>query len=249
MKPILTIGAKEYKFKKDALAHYRMILNSYKFNESLNDEDFKDLLDLLEYNDNRENSDKEEIHSSNLASLIKTIKVSKAQFNKKCFEVFYNDDSSCFISYIMIINNTKLSPADLFYKACRNTIHGDIRSVKQEYFDKHSVKGMVKCQETQILSKWEELVVDHRQPNTFSMIVERFKEYYKVNLNRVNYIINDDNLLVFRNPKATHRFRMFHKDKATLRIVRKECNLARASMARIKKTKADLTVKIDSNNK
>lgn len=41
----------------------------------------------------------------------------------------------------MIINNTKYTPDKLFYVACRNSIHTDIKAVKQEYFDKNSMKG------------------------------------------------------------------------------------------------------------
>ena len=49
MRKPLKIGQKEYKFKKDAIAHYRAILNSYDFNQSLNPTDFDDLIDLLDY--------------------------------------------------------------------------------------------------------------------------------------------------------------------------------------------------------
>jgi len=45
------IGEKEYKFKKDAITHYRTILNSYDFGQSLNDADFNDLIDLLSLGD------------------------------------------------------------------------------------------------------------------------------------------------------------------------------------------------------
>lgn len=49
MKKTFRIGQKEYKFKKDAIAHYRTILNAYDFGQSLNDSDFDDLIDLLNY--------------------------------------------------------------------------------------------------------------------------------------------------------------------------------------------------------
>ena len=49
MKRSFKIGNKEYKFKKDAIAHYRKILNSYDFGQSLNDDDFNDIIDLLNY--------------------------------------------------------------------------------------------------------------------------------------------------------------------------------------------------------
>ena len=49
MKKTFRIGQKEYKFKKDAIAYYRTILNAYDFGQSLNDSNFDDLIDLLNY--------------------------------------------------------------------------------------------------------------------------------------------------------------------------------------------------------
>jgi len=255
------IGQKEYKFKKDAIAHYRTILKSYDFGESLNDTDYDALIDLLDYDysnslnennslvgineDGKDNQDyiieSNEIEESEL--VIEDIKVSKVQFNKRCFEVFYSDKTSCYISYLMIIGNRKYNPESLFNVACRNVIHNDIRSVKQEYFDNHSVKGQVKCQETGELSKWEELVVDHRQPNTFSMIVERFKELNNFDLPAIEYTSNEQNHIIFQDESLIHKFRTYHKEKASLRIVKTSRNSSRTGMARIKKTTKDLTIK------
>lgn len=170
------------------------------------------------------------------------IKVSQVQFNTRCFEIFYSDETSHYISYLMIINNTKYTPEKLFNVACRNSIHNDIQSVKKDYFDKNSEKGQVKCQETGILSKWIELVVDHRQPNTFSIIVDRFKEVNKIDLNSIEYTSNDQNHIIFEDDKWTSDFKQYHKEKASLRIVRTECNSSRTGMARIKRTKKDLTI-------
>ena len=217
MRKPFKIGQKEYRFKKDAIAHYRTILNSYDFGQSLNDSNFDDLIDLLEYDylnelaeieTTDESVDKEdniEVELSNDEEynddeiIIENIKVSRVQFNTKCFEVFYNDNSSQYISYLMIINNTKYTPEKLFNVACRNSIHNDIQAVKQEYFDKNSVKGQVKCQETGILSKWTELAVDHRQPNTFSIIVDRFKEVDRIELDNIEYTSNDQNHIIFKD--------------------------------------------------
>ena len=144
---------------------------------------------------------------------------------------------------MFIINKSKFSPERKFSVACRNSIQNDIRSVKQEYFDKHSVKGQVKCQETELLSKWTELVVDHRQPNTFSVIVDRFIEVNAIDLDKIEYTTNDQNQLVFKDDNLSERFRNYHKEKANLRIVRKGCNLSRTGLAKIKRTSKDLTVK------
>jgi len=171
------------------------------------------------------------------------IKVSQVQFKTKCFEIFYNDETSHYISYLMIINNTKYSPEKLFNVACRNSIHSDIKSVKQEYFDRNSVEGQVKCQESGILSTWTELVVDHRQPNTFSIILDRFKEIYRIDLDLIEYTTNEQNHIIFQDNKWSEDFKNYHKEKASLRIVRKECNSSRTGMARLKRTSKDLTIK------
>lgn len=251
----LKIGQNEFKFKKDALAHYKAILNSYNFGESLNDSDFQAVADLLEYDylnslaENEEiepkSEDSEEVENTDESEddfYIRDIQVARVQFNTKCFEVFYADDTSQYISYLMLINNKRYEPEKLFYVACRNSVHADIRAVKQGYFDTHSVKGYVKCQETGILSKWTELAVDHRQPNTFSIIVDRFKEVTNPNLEAIEYTSNAQNHIIFKDEKLTESFRSYHKHKANLRLVRKECNSSRTAMARVKKTTKDLTV-------
>ena len=47
---------------------------------------------------------------------------------------------------------------------------------------------MVKCQETGKLAKFEELNVDHRQPNTYSVIVDRFLELHEIDLEKIEYL-------------------------------------------------------------
>lgn len=256
MRKPLEIGNKKFKFKKDALAYYRAILNSYNFGESLNDDDFQDIINLMDYDylnflvDNQnvqENEiilDRPDAQKNDIAPLeIEDIKVSKVQFNTKCFEVQYSDKTSQYISYTMMVNNKRYTPEILFNVACRNSVQNDIHSIKQEYFDINSIKGKVKCQETQKLSSWTELAVDHRQPNTFSVIVDRFKEINTIDLDKIEYKSNDQNLILFRNEFLRENFRNYHKEKANLRVVRKECNLSRTGMAKIKNNSKDLKIK------
>ena len=121
MRKPFKIGQKDYKFKKDAITHYRTILNSYDFGESLNDSDYDDLIDLLDYeylnylaelettDENSEEEISNEVESkvaneNNEAEIsIEDIKIAKVQFNTKCFEIFYSDKTSAYISYLMII--------------------------------------------------------------------------------------------------------------------------------------------------
>ena len=114
--------------------------------------------------------------------------------------------------------------------------------MKQKYFDKFSVKGQVKCQETKELSKWDELNVDHRQPNTFSVIIDRFIELNKINIDKIEYIKIDGGPNELADNELKRKFIEYHKQKANLRIVRKDKNLGRSHQARIKRQKKDLTI-------
>lgn len=254
MKKTILIGNHEFKYKKDAIAYYRGILNSYNFGQSLNDSDFDDLMDLLEYAyekydfNKSSNSQTIEFENENLDDdlHIVDIKVSRVHYGTKCFELFYSDNSSEYISYLMIINNTTYTPERLFSVACRNSVQDDMMRLKQKYFDENSVKGEVKCQETGKLSKWTELVIDHRQPKTFSVIVDRFVELHKLDLNQLEYITNDKNQIVFQDGNISIIFRDYHNEKANLRIVRKECNLSRSGLARLKRSTKDLKISTNS---
>jgi len=264
MKNPIKIGEQTFKYKKDALTFYKSILNTYDFAESLSDEDFNSVIDLLFYN--TESEDGEQILDegqkfdlyveSNLTVKpsnqneetteqidILDIKVSKVQFNTKCFEVFYRDSTSQYISYILLINKPKENHHGIFNAACRSIIQRDLIDVKQLYFKYHAMNGFVKCQESGQLCKWGDLAVDHRQPNTFSVIVDRFKEVFQIDVTTVDYEVNKLNILLFKDETLIKNFKNYHKDKANLRIVKKELNLGRTGMARIKRTSKDLTIK------
>jgi hypothetical protein len=232
MKTPIIIRDKVFKYKKDALNFFKTKLNSYDFDEILNDEDTADVIALLLENGTR----KEKIGCG-----IKEIRIGKVQFGTKCFQIIRNDLSSEIFSYVYCINGD-LKPFTKFSNACRNAIHKDLHNVKQKYFDQHSVKGKVKCQETGILSSWTELNVDHRQPNTLSIITDRFIELYNVDLNIVEYVTDKDNKLLLADKNLETKFRDYHIEKANLRIVRKEKNLGRSHQGRVKNQKKDLRI-------
>jgi len=250
MRKMIKIGEKEFKFKKDALNYYKEILNSYDFGEILSDEHYDDIIDLLNYDisytDDHPDFKEKESENENEENddyVIEDVRIGKVQFNTKCFELLYRNGETDFISYRLRINQPKENVFDDFRQAARNIIHEDIRNVKQEYFDKFSKKGFVPCQETGIQSNWTELVVDHRQPNTFSVIVDRFVELFKFDLKKVEYKTDENNFYLFKDNELSENFRNYHKEKAVLRVVRKECNSSRAHQGRIKEQKKDLKIK------
>ncbi len=232
MKTPIIIGNKIFKYKKDALLYFKTKLNSYDFGETLNKDDTADVIALLLENETRKDK---------IGSGIKEIKIGKVQFGTKCFQITKNDLTLENFSYVYSINGGR-KPFTKFSHACRNAIHKDLHNVKQKYFDQNSIKGKVKCQETGMLSFWEELNVDHRQPNTLSIIIDRFIELYSVNLKNIEYDSDKDNKTVLVDKDLESRFRDYHMEKANLRIVRKEQNLGRSHQGRVQKQKKDLRI-------
>lgn len=233
MRKPIKIGEIEFATKKEALTHYKTILNSYDFGKELNTNDFNDIIDLLETHP----SVKEKIGVG-----IEKVRVAKVQYNTKSFELVRIDGSTEFFSYTKRINAPKTNFTK-FREACRQAIQDDLRSVKLEYFKKYSKKGQVKCQESKELAKYEELNVDHRQPNTFSVIVDRFIELNNLGIEKIEYIQVAGGPNELKDDKLKQDFRKYHQDKANLRIVKKDLNLGRSFQARVNRQKKDLTIK------
>lgn len=129
-----------------------------------------------------------------------------------------------------------------FNRACQDLIAKDVRIVKLSYFQKISKNEQVKCQETGELLKWRDLAIDHRQPNTFSVIVDRFIEINSINLSKIKYFQDGGDMDGIVDNELKIKFREYHKEKANLRIVKKSLNLGRTFQARIKRQNKDLKI-------
>lgn len=232
MRNLVQIGDKTYATKKDALNHYKNILNSYDFGETISRDNLSDLFDLLETHPNV---------IEKVGVGIESIRIVKLKYSTKAFELVRFDGSTEYFSYTKRINAPK-NNFTKFREACRKAIQDDLRSVKLAYFDKYSKKGQVKCQETGELLKWEDLSVDHRQPNTFSVIVDRFVELNNINLSEVEYFQIGGDMDEIANNELKEKFRQYHKDKANLRVVKKNLNLGRSFQARVNRQTKDLTI-------
>ena len=230
----MEIGKHIFKTKKEALNHYKMILNSYEFGQTLNENDFNELVELLKMHPCSE---------TKFGAGIATIKIVKIpKFNTKAFELQRIDDSTEIFSYINCLSDGSKRIRNIFTRACRQAVQEDLRNVKLAYFQKHSKQGKVKCQETNELAIWEELVIDHRQPNTFSVIVDRFIELYQIDIQNIKYNEEIEGVDKFEDEEIKQKFKEYHKDKATLRIVKKNLNSSRAYQARIGKQNKDLKI-------
>ena len=232
MRHPVKIGERIYNSKKEALSHYKAILNSYNFGDVLNKSDSKEVLSLLEIDPNRKGK---------CGDGVKEVRVARLKYNTKCFELVRIDDTTDFTSYTKIINAPQ-TDFTKFLSACRQAVQEDLRKLKLSYFQKHSKNGVVKCQESGELLKWEELNIDHRQPNTFSVIVDRFIEIHQLNIAEIVLIEVDGFRDEIADNDLKEKFRKYHMNKANLRIVKKTRNLSRSHQARIIRQKKDIII-------
>jgi hypothetical protein len=246
----LKIGERVFKFKKDAISFYKEILDKYDFNDSLNDDDFLALKDLIRYDIcmYEEEEGGIEYDEDSVVWEVYGVEVIEVFHGKKAFKVIYKrvgveEYEEEWISYRNIIYRPKYNPFRVFSEACRTTVASDINELKRDYFLANYKNGGVKCQETGITSKWDELVVDHRQPNTFSVIVDRFVELNQIDIKNVEYLADEKGFITIAATDLADKFRAYHKQKATLRVVRKDRNLSRASQAKITAQSKDLKIK------
>lgn len=232
MKNELIIGDLIFNSKKAAIEHFKRILNSYNFGQSLSKKDFDELVELIKL---RVDADLK------IGVGIKDIVIAEGRYKSKCFKLIRYDFSEDIFSYLKCINGERSHLAK-FNKTCRDLIDEQLRLVKLQYFKDYSVKGFVKCQESGEMCQWEELNVDHRQPNTFSIIVDRFIELNNINVENIEYHEIIDAVYEFKNSDLNEKFKLYHKDKANLRIVKKGLNLGRSYQARIGTQKKDLRI-------
>lgn len=254
MKLPIIIGSKAYGSKKAAKENYSRILNQYEFGESVSDEHYHEILDLVKYyvSNKRLENGEERTHLNSESGetnaqkvkpvIIQDVRIAKFQFNTKCFEIVPSEGEPLIISYRHFVDSPKVNSRSVFNRVCRNTVQKDLISVKQSYFKKHAISGKAPCQKSKIYFTYENLVVDHRQPNTFSVIVDRFIELNGLDVNLVEYEIKPHSLTQFKDSNLSDSFRKYHEEKALLRIVDKALNLSRSGFARLKPMKDDLRI-------
>ena len=233
MRKPIKIGEIEFATKNDALTHYKRILNAYNIGEELSINDFNEIMNLLETHPKV---------NKKIGVGIDNVRIGKGRYNTKSFELVRIDGSTEYFSYTKRLNSPKTNFTK-FSEACRQAIQDDLRSVKLEYFQRHSKNGQVKCQESKEFAKFEELNVDHRQPNTFSVIVDRFIELNELDTDKIEYIQIDGGPNQLKDDRLKQNFRKYHQEKANLRVVKKDLNLGRSFQARVNRQNKDLKIR------
>jgi hypothetical protein len=247
----LRIGPRTFATKKAALAHFREILNRSEINADLVGDDFDDLMGLINFDPEARDDDASRVGTPDWQApvtqdvdevCVQAVRVTRGQYGSRCFEVVYDDGDSWVLSYILLVTQRSIGQPELVRRACRSAVADDLRGVKQAYFDAHSTAGFAPCQESGTSGRWEDLVVDHRQPNTFSVIFDRWLELRAIDVDVVETTSDATRRVVFADEALAEDFRTYHQKLATLRVVRRDLNASRAAMGRVARSAKDLVV-------
>jgi hypothetical protein len=232
MKKPIQIGEHSFKTKSEAIKFYKDILNSYQEGDELINSDFEMVFNLLK---NHPDSERK------IGCGIEKIVVENGGYNYNCFHLVRQDSSKEDFSYRKCISG---EPNDfsLFSQACRKAVEDDLKEIKQKYFKENSKNGFVKCQDSAELINFDNAHVDHRQPNTFSVIVDRFIELNRIELSNIEYDRIDNYGHYLIDKVLEKQFRDYHAEKANLRVVNKNRNLSRSYQARINRQQKDLRI-------
>jgi hypothetical protein len=232
MRKPIQIGECTFKTKSEAIEFYKDILNSYQKGEELNNSDFESVFNLIK---NHPESDRK------IGCGIEKIVVENGGYNYNCFHLVRQDSSKEDFSYRKCITGEP-NKFSMFSQACRKAVENDLKNIKQRYFRDNSTNGLVKCQDTAELINFENSHVDHRQPNTFSVIVDRFVELNRIELSKVEYDKIENYGHHLKDKELEKQFRDYHAEKANLRVVNKQRNLSRSYQARINRQQKDLKI-------
>ncbi len=205
----VTIGDLEFKSIKDALNHYKNLLNN--FPEILSIDQYNSLLDLVKRHYNAEEK---------LKNGVKNFIVKKTYIGTISFHIIDENDNEIDFSYINAIKGPK-SMYQKFVLSCRESCRSQI----YQYKIKQIKDDKVICSITGKPYSIDEVHVDHIPPYTFKELVDDYIKKNKINVETVEY--NSKNIsLTFVDKELKSNFNAYHKKYARLRIVNIKYNLS-----------------------
>lgn len=257
----ISIGAKVFRSKSEALAFYKSILGAYEIGAKVRSEDHNLLFDLkyadeiksemaLYEKEYDEEHDGERLDAATLVQQIRAdmqdylyesgnhlIAISVDQHPEfkgtRCFTFSYKNDGMKYFSYILAINGPT-SDNKRFSRTCRHIVSAQLREFKEQRFETRPVR----CAITNQIVDWEGCQIDHKAPLTFSVIVKSFIAANKIDVSSVDYI-GEITIETFSDKILAEKFREFHKEMSVLRVISTKQNQKLSGRARIKPTRND----------
>lgn len=236
----IVVGNLIFKTQKEATKFFKDMLNRYRDNETVNNEDYEILLNLIERHPEAEQK---------IGCGIKRFYRAQTDMPTSCFWLEREDGTCTDFSYGSCVRAKGKTLFQEFMEACRDAVKDDLIETKNTYFSDNADKeGKVECAITGEKITEEESHLDHMKPLTFQVIVTTFI--------KANNIIIDRNMLsdshdgqfqtTFVNQEIKERFRNYHNGVAVLRVIRKGVNLQLGPSERIRNPKIPVLI-IEAN--
>lgn len=216
MKKTIIINGETFSSKTKAQEKAKLILNSYRYNETLNMNDFNFMYSYFEF------FHYEWILKKGVG--IESISIKKSERNKSNeFRVNRVDNSATDISYILSkIQEPK--PIIWLKDAFRNEIHDDIMKFKDDFFKNGEI---IKCEITGDNITRVNTHIDHYNP-TFEGMFQTFIQSNKILITEDLFEKSKDNQTVpiLKDEKILNDFREYHLNNCNLRAISIRANLS-----------------------
>lgn len=213
------IAGLNFTTKNQIVAHVRALFERYDVGQFLGNEHFNFVMELLRGHSR---------YGLKVGCGIQAIRIDMNTEWKayKMFTLIRVDGSEADVSYRECIYPT--SKKQHFAAACRLAIVPDVLAFKQRFYDANrDSSNSVQCELSGVMVHWNEAHIDHAAPWTFQAIVEEFLSECGKPLDQIEVGGDEDGAFqnYFVDPSFAERFRVFHNEKASLRVLSKTANL------------------------
>ena len=229
MRQPTVIGTLEFRTKGDAQKYFKAMLDSYKDDERVSDEDNKHLLALL--------SRHPESERKISAGIDYFYRQRNPNFPSSGFWFARTDGTTDDFNYRMCVSGKAKTPYAEFAAAARWAIRLDIARAKKQAFKQYADSdGLVECEVTGSMVSTDDCEIDHAPPFTFEAILRSFLAANCItpNHNMIDKSVNDGGRAHFKSDGMYWRFRQYHHTLARLRVVSKDANKELAHVNRIR---------------
>lgn len=236
--PVVLNGI-EFKFQKDAIEHFKNMLERYRNGQTIAGDDRDMLLALLE---RHPQADKK------IGCGVKRLYKDRTDMPTSCFWIERTDGSRTDFSYRTAISAKEKSLDREFLEACRAAVQDDMQLTKKRYFEKCADRDKkVECDITGDKVAISESHLDHKKPLTFQVIVNTFICANDIEIKPEMLLMSQDaqfqTTMIDRQLKD--KFRRYHHKVAQLRVIKAELNLSLGGSERIRKIRNPVLIPME----
>jgi hypothetical protein len=229
-KPVV-LPTRDFRNQLEATAFFKEMLNRYKPDQRVAEEDGLHLAALIE----RHHEYEEKVKCG-----VAHFTVVMTEHGTQCFNLVRTDGSGTEFSYRHCITQRPPTRRQEVSSAFRWAVRIDLFKKRDEFFaERKDADGRVVCAETGERISRAEAHMDHRAPMTFEVIVTTFLAGRGLAVESVPITVGQDNQV---RPQITdgalvEEFRRYHARVAALDMVKNTANLAQSARHRLKPTR------------